>query len=76
MATLDLNKDTTALLIADFYAEMMGTVRHAVERGVVEKTQAVRKAARDAGILFMLLCHGVPARLCGNQRPQQDLQPA
>ena len=52
MATLDLNKNTTALLIADFYAEMMGTVPHAVERGVVEKTQAVQKAARVAGILL------------------------
>ena len=52
MASLDLNKNTTALLIADFYAEMMGTVPHAVERGVVEKTQAVQKAARDAGILL------------------------
>ena len=51
MATRDLNKNTTALLIADFYAEMMATVPHAVERGVVEKTQAVQKAARDAGIL-------------------------
>ncbi len=49
--SLSLDRATTALLIADFYAEMMDTLAHAVGRKVVEKTQALQKAARDAGIL-------------------------
>ncbi len=52
MADITLDKSKTALLIADFYAEAMGTIPHAVERKVVEKTQALQKAARDAGILI------------------------
>ncbi len=51
MADVILDKSTTALLIADFYAEMMNTIPHAVERGVVEKTRALQQAARDAGIM-------------------------
>ena len=51
MADFTLNKSTTALLIADFYADMMSSIPHAVERGVVEKTRALQQAARDAGIL-------------------------
>ena len=46
-----LEPASTSLLIADFYAGMMNTVPHAVERGVVEKTVALQQAARDAGIL-------------------------
>ena len=42
---------SSALLIADFYAEMMNTVPHAVERGVVAKTAALQQAARNAGVL-------------------------
>lgn len=52
MADIALDKSKTALLIADFYADMMSTIPHAVERRVVEKTQALQKAARDAGILI------------------------
>ncbi len=52
MADITLDKSKTALLIADFYADMMSTLPHAVERRVVEKTQALQKAARDAGILI------------------------
>ena len=51
MADITLDKSTTALLIADFYGDMMTTLPHAVDRRVVEKTQAVQKAARDAGVL-------------------------
>ncbi|MCH8279310.1 MAG: cysteine hydrolase [Chloroflexi bacterium] len=51
MADLDLEKKGTALLIADFYDEMMRSLPHAVDRKVVDKTQALQKAARDAGIL-------------------------
>ena len=52
MADITLDKSKTALLIADFYADMMSTIPHAVERQVVEKTQALQKASRDAGILI------------------------
>ena len=52
MVDITLDKSKTALLIADFYADMMSTIPHAVERRVVEKTQALQKAARDAGILI------------------------
>ena len=51
MPEIELDKTTTALLIADFYAEMMGSLPHAVDRKVVDKTQALQRAARDAGIL-------------------------
>lgn len=51
MADIVLDKANTALLIADFYAEMMNTIPHAVDRGVVEKTRTLQKAARDAGIM-------------------------
>ena len=49
MADITLDKSTTALLIADFYADMMTSLPHAVDRGVVARTQAVQQAARDAG---------------------------
>ena len=51
MADITLNNSTTALLIADFYAEMMNTIPHAVDRRVVAKTQALQQAARNAGIM-------------------------
>ena len=51
MAELTLDKATTALLIADFYADMMNSIPHAIERGVVEKTRELQRAARDAGIM-------------------------
>ena len=51
MAGLTLEKDRTALLIADFYAAMMDTTPHAVDREVVTKTAALQRAARDAGVM-------------------------
>ena len=51
MAEVVLNKATTALLIADFYAEMMNSIPHSIDRGVVEKTRALQQAARDSGIM-------------------------
>jgi nicotinamidase-related amidase len=51
MADLTLDPAHTALLIADFYAEMMNTLPHAIERRVTEKTQHLQRAARDAGLL-------------------------
>ena len=51
MADITLDKSTTALLIADFYADMMTSLPHAVDRDVVARTQALQRAARDAGLL-------------------------
>ncbi len=51
MPDITLEKSKTALLIADFYADMMTTLPHAIDRQVVAKTQALQQAARDAGIL-------------------------
>ncbi len=52
MTDLKLDARSTALLIADFYTEMMNTLPHATERAVVEKTTALQRAARDAGVLL------------------------
>ena len=52
MTDLKLDAKSTALLIADFYTEMMNTLPHATGRGVVEKTVALQQAARDAGVLL------------------------
>ena len=52
MTDITLNKSHTALLIADFYAEQMGKLPHAVNRKCVEKTLALRQAARAAGMLI------------------------
>ena len=54
MADFAIKRAATALLIADFYAEAMGTLPHAVGRGVVGRTAALQGAARDAG---MMVCY-------------------
>ena len=54
MADFSIDRSTTTLLIADFYAEAMGTLPHAVERGVVQKTVELQAAAREAG---MMVCY-------------------
>ena len=51
MAGIVLDQDRTALLIADFYAAMMDTIPHAVDREVVAKTAALQRAAREAGVM-------------------------
>ena len=51
MANIVLDKTHTALLIADFYAAMMNSIPHAVERDVVAKTAALQQAAREAGVM-------------------------
>jgi nicotinamidase-related amidase len=51
MADISLDKQHTALLIADFYEAMMSSVPHAVDRGVVDRTAALQQAARDAGLM-------------------------
>src|SRR5713101_4637967 len=55
MTALTLERPHTALLIADFYAAFMGTLPHAVARQVVEHTQHLQRAAREAG-LFLCYC--------------------
>ncbi len=54
MADIAFYKNHTALLIADFYTNPMGKLPHAVSRKCVEKTAALREAARAAG---MLICY-------------------
>ena len=51
MPDLTLERGHTALLIADFYADIMNTLPHATERSVVEKAAAVQAAAREAGVM-------------------------
>lgn len=41
----------TALLIADFYGDIMGTLLHATDRDVISNTMILQRAARDAGLL-------------------------
>ena len=55
MNSLSLDRQHTALLIADFYATFMSSLPHAVDRQVVEKTQRLQAAAREAG-LFVCYC--------------------
>jgi len=51
MPDITLTRGHTAVLIADFYAEMMDTLPHAIDRGVVGKAVAVQSAARKAGVM-------------------------
>ena len=53
MADIKLDMNSTALVIADFYADAMSTLPHALERGVVEKAQALQEAARGVGIMLI-----------------------
>ncbi len=55
MAALTLDRQHTALLIVDFYAAILPTLPHAVDRQVVEKTQRLQRAAREVG-LFICYC--------------------
>ena len=51
MPDITLERGHTAVLIADFYADMMNTLPHATGRGVVEKAAAVQAAARKADVM-------------------------
>jgi nicotinamidase-related amidase len=55
MAAFSLDRQHTALLIADFYAAIMSTLPHAVNRQMVERTQHLQRAARNVG-LFVCYC--------------------
>ena len=52
MVNITLTKSKTALLIADFYSDMMSSIPHAVNRDVVKKTVALQQAARRSGLLI------------------------
>ncbi len=52
MATIELDKPSTALLIADYYVDIVGSIPHAVERDCLARTVALRAAARRAGLLI------------------------
>ena len=52
MTDFTFDKPKTALLIADFYREMMSTLPHAIDREVIPKTQSLQQAAREAEILI------------------------
>ena len=52
MAGFTLDRTHTALLIADFYAAILSTLPHAVDRSVIDKTQQLQQAARGAGLLL------------------------
>ena len=52
MTDIDLRRENTAVLIADFYAEIMDTLPHAIDRGVVGKAVKVQAAARNAGVMI------------------------
>ena len=52
MAGFTLDRAHTALLIADFYAAILPTLPHAVDRSVIDKTQQLQQAARGAGLLL------------------------
>src|SRR5215470_549840 len=55
MPAVALDRQHTALLIADFYAAVLPTLPHAVDRHVVEHTQQLQRAARQAQ-LFVCYC--------------------
>ena len=52
MSDITLRRGHTALLIADFYTEIMDTLPHSIDRGVVDKAVTVQAAARNAGAMI------------------------
>jgi nicotinamidase-related amidase len=52
MPNIQIDKSGTALLIGDYYADIMGSMAHAVERCCLEKAIALREAARKAELLI------------------------
>ena len=51
MSDISLQRGHTALLIADFYTEIMNTLPHSIDRGVVDKAVTVQAAARNTGAM-------------------------
>ncbi len=54
MADFAIDARHTALLIGDYYAEVMGTLSHAVSRHCLDRTVTLRERVRAAG---MLVCY-------------------
>ena len=50
-SAITIDPTRTALLIADFYADAMGTLPHAVTRNVVARAARLQAAARRAGLM-------------------------
>ena len=48
MSDITLQRGRTAVLIADFYTEIMNTLPHSIDRGVVDKAVAIQEAARNS----------------------------
>ena len=48
MSDITLQRGRTAVLIADFYTEIMNTLPHSIDRGVVDKAVATQEAARNS----------------------------
>ena len=51
MADIILQRGHTAILIADFYTEIMNTLPHSINRGVVDKAVAVQESARNTSAM-------------------------
>jgi nicotinamidase-related amidase len=51
MSELELDNRRTALLVADFYAQFMGSLPHAVSRNCIGKTVELLGQARTSGLL-------------------------
>jgi hypothetical protein len=54
MADLTLDKDKTALLMADFHADSMGVNPIVQERHIFQRAREVLDAARNAGALLLI----------------------
>lgn len=54
MADLTLDKDKTALLMADFHADSMGVNPIVQERHTFQRAREVLDAARNAGALLLI----------------------
>ena len=74
MADFTIDRETTALLIADFYADAMGNLPHAVDRGVVARTVGLQAAAREGGLMVCYCATVFRPGLSRNQPAQQDVQ--
>ena len=51
MSDITLQRGRTAVLIADFYTEIMNTLPHSIDRGVVDKAVATQEAARNSNAM-------------------------
>ena len=52
MADIEIDKASTALLIADYYTDIMDSMAHTVSRKCLDRAVVLREAARKAGLLI------------------------